>query len=54
MKRQPIKISMAMEGGDVAGMLEIAEVEMLVIARNGNANGECQKQKWKKQKCRNA
>ena len=43
-----------MERGDVAGMPEIAEVEMLVIARNGNANGECQKQRWQKQKCRNA
>ena len=35
-----------MERGDVAGILEIAEVEMLVIARNGNVNGECQKQRW--------
>ena len=43
-----------MERGDFVGMPEIAEVEMLVIARNGNANGECQKQKWKKQKCGNA
>ena len=43
-----------MERGDVAGILEIVEVEMLVIARNGNANGECQKQRWQKQKCGNA
>ena len=43
-----------MERGDVAGMPEIAEVEMLVISRNRNANGECQKQRWQKQKCGNS
>ena len=43
-----------MERGDVAGMPKIAEVEMPVITRNRNANGECQKQRWQKQKCKNA